>query len=74
MQRKMIAKRNLSDIAEFKNADAFDEKSLAGVDPKPTIAVKIGETNKPACQYQYDIISSPNQNSSKGLEKTIALA
>lgn len=39
---KMIAKRNLSDIAEFKNADAFDEKSLAEVEPKPTIAVVSG--------------------------------
>jgi alpha-beta hydrolase superfamily lysophospholipase len=40
--KKMIASRNLSDIASFKNADAFDEKSLANVDPKPTIGVVSG--------------------------------
>jgi alpha-beta hydrolase superfamily lysophospholipase len=40
--QKIIDSRNLSDMATFKNADAFDEKCLANVDPKPTIGVVSG--------------------------------
>jgi alpha-beta hydrolase superfamily lysophospholipase len=39
---KMIEYRKLSDIAVFKNADAFNEESLVNVEPKPTIGVVSG--------------------------------
>jgi len=39
---EMIAERKLSDFAEFKNADAFNEEGIANVNPKPSIAVVSG--------------------------------
>jgi alpha-beta hydrolase superfamily lysophospholipase len=39
---EMIAERQLSSFAEFKNADAFYEEGIASVDPKPSIAVVSG--------------------------------
>lgn len=39
---EMIATRNLTDFAEFKNADAFNEEGIAAVVPKPSIAVVSG--------------------------------
>jgi len=39
---KMIEERKLTDFAQFKNADAFDEEGIANVDPKPSIAVVSG--------------------------------
>ncbi|HEX8577168.1 MAG TPA: bifunctional alpha/beta hydrolase/class I SAM-dependent methyltransferase [Flavobacterium sp.] len=61
---KMIAERNLSGIAEFKNADAFDEKSLAEVEPKPTIAVVSGV-------YELFSDNSLLQASLKGLNQAV---
>ncbi|MNL14162.1 putative lysophospholipase [compost metagenome] len=40
--KEMIAKRNLTHFAEFKNADAFNEEGIANVEPKPNIAVVSG--------------------------------
>jgi len=39
---KLIEERGLSAKVQFKNADAFDEESLAQTTPKPTIAVVSG--------------------------------
>lgn len=38
----MIAQRELTDIAQFIQADAFDKQSLASISPKPTLAVVSG--------------------------------
>lgn len=38
----MIEERKLTDFAQFRNADAFDEEGIANVDPKPSIAVVSG--------------------------------
>jgi alpha-beta hydrolase superfamily lysophospholipase len=40
--RRLIAEKALGDIASFENGDAFDEKSLASVDPRPTVGVVSG--------------------------------
>jgi alpha-beta hydrolase superfamily lysophospholipase len=39
---EMIAERKLTEFAEFKNADAFNEDSIANVTPKPSISVVSG--------------------------------
>jgi len=40
--RRLIAERNLGNIARFENGDAFDRDSLAAVEPKPTLGVVSG--------------------------------
>ncbi|MEJ8855946.1 bifunctional alpha/beta hydrolase/class I SAM-dependent methyltransferase [Variovorax robiniae] len=40
--RALIAEKELQDIAQFVQADAFDRLSLAGVTPRPTLAVVSG--------------------------------
>ncbi|GAA4352990.1 bifunctional alpha/beta hydrolase/class I SAM-dependent methyltransferase [Variovorax defluvii] len=40
--RALIAEKGLQDIAQFVQADAFDRTSLAGVMPRPTLAVVSG--------------------------------
>ncbi|RYF79074.1 MAG: alpha/beta fold hydrolase [Comamonadaceae bacterium] len=40
--RKLIAEKDLQDIAQFVQADAFDRISLATVSPRPTLAVVSG--------------------------------
>jgi alpha-beta hydrolase superfamily lysophospholipase len=39
---KLIAEKNLGGIATFVKGDAFDQQSLASVDPKPTLGVVSG--------------------------------
>ena len=39
---RMIAERNLTDLARFEAGDAFDRASLAALDPKPTLGVVSG--------------------------------
>ncbi len=39
---KLIAEKGLSDIAEFRKGDAFDESDIASVTPKPTLAIVSG--------------------------------
>lgn len=39
---EMISDRKLSAFADFKNADAFDEESIANVTPQPSISVVSG--------------------------------
>ncbi len=38
----LIAEKNLTDIARFVQADAFDEASIAAIDPPPTIGIVSG--------------------------------
>ena len=61
---KMISDRGLSSIVEFKNANAFDENSLAAVNNKPTIGVVSG---------LYELFSDNNllNASLSGLQKAI---
>lgn len=40
--RALIQRLGLNDKAQFEKADAFDEKSLANVTPKPTLAIVSG--------------------------------
>jgi alpha-beta hydrolase superfamily lysophospholipase len=40
--RQLIATKDLTAIARFEQADAFDEKAIAMVDPKPTLGVVSG--------------------------------
>lgn len=40
--QQMIQDRNLEDIAQFVQADAFDKQSIASIDPKPTLGVVSG--------------------------------
>ena len=40
--RALIQKLNLQDKAQFTQADAFDEQSIASVTPKPTLAIVSG--------------------------------
>ncbi|WP_179402809.1 bifunctional alpha/beta hydrolase/class I SAM-dependent methyltransferase [Burkholderia guangdongensis] len=40
--RKLIRQRNLESIARFVQGDAFDEVSLAGLEPRPTLAIVSG--------------------------------
>lgn len=39
---KLIAERGLADVARFEQADAFDRKAIAGVEPKPTLGLVSG--------------------------------
>jgi hypothetical protein len=39
---KLIAEKGLSDIAHFVKGDAFDQDSLAAIEPKPTLGVVSG--------------------------------
>lgn len=38
----LIAERDLQDIAAFHRADAFDTEGVAGIEPKPTLAIVSG--------------------------------
>ena len=40
--RKLIAERGLSEIASFREADAFDTDALAAISPKPDLAIVSG--------------------------------
>lgn len=40
--RRLIAEKELSDIARFEGGDAFDPASLAALQPKPTLAIVSG--------------------------------
>lgn len=40
--RKLIAVRGLEDVAYFHQADAFDTEGLAGIEPRPTLAIVSG--------------------------------
>lgn len=61
---EMIVSRNLSDIASFKNADAFYEEGIASVQPKPSIAVVSGV-------YELFSENSLLKSSLSGLHKAI---
>jgi hypothetical protein len=39
---KLIAEKNLADIAQFHKGDAFDRASLASVTPRPTLGIVSG--------------------------------
>jgi hypothetical protein len=38
----LIAEKKLSDVARFIKGDAFDEKSVAAIEPRPTMAIVSG--------------------------------
>ena len=40
--RELIREKNLAAIAQFVKGDAFDRKSLAGIDPRPTLGIVSG--------------------------------
>ncbi|WP_046243913.1 bifunctional alpha/beta hydrolase/class I SAM-dependent methyltransferase [Hymenobacter terrenus] len=40
--RRLIAEKGLTDVAEFQQGDAFDQESLASLQPRPTLAVVSG--------------------------------
>jgi SAM-dependent methyltransferase len=40
--RALIAQRGLESVARFEQGDAFDEASLAALDPRPTLAIVSG--------------------------------
>jgi len=40
--RRLIDEKGLSEIAAFEQGDAFDEQSLASIDPRPTVGVVSG--------------------------------
>lgn len=63
--QQMIADRELSDIAQFVKADAFDTESLANIKPKPTLAVVSG---------LYELFSDNDllRQSLNGLSKAVA--
>ena len=39
---RLIAQKNLESLARFEQGDAFDEKSLGSIGPRPTIAIVSG--------------------------------
>ena len=40
--RHLIAEKNLADVADFEQGDAFDQAALAALQPRPTLAVVSG--------------------------------